>query len=89
MVVFSIIFGRFVRVPSEGVPYPVFSLAAMVAWTCFASALRHLVFRELDSVRICQIPEERLPRSIRRAREAMGSYAVPCRPRMTRSFLKS
>jgi len=39
MVVFTVIFGRFVRVPSEGVPYPVFSLAGVVAWSYFASAL--------------------------------------------------
>jgi lipopolysaccharide transport system permease protein len=39
MVVFSIIFGRFARVPSDGVPYPVFSLAALVPWAYFSSAL--------------------------------------------------
>jgi lipopolysaccharide transport system permease protein len=39
MVVFTVIFGRFVRVPSEGVPYPVFSLAGLVPWTYFSSAL--------------------------------------------------
>ena len=39
MVVFTVIFGRFVRVPSEGIPYPVFSLAAIVPWTYFSSAL--------------------------------------------------
>jgi homopolymeric O-antigen transport system permease protein len=36
MVVLTVIFGR---VPSEGVPYPVFSLAGIVAWTYFATAL--------------------------------------------------
>jgi lipopolysaccharide transport system permease protein len=39
MVVFTVIFGRFMHVPSEGVPYPVFSLCGVVAWTYFASAL--------------------------------------------------
>ena len=39
MVIFSLIFGRFARIPSDGVPYPVFSLAALVPWTYFASAL--------------------------------------------------
>jgi lipopolysaccharide transport system permease protein len=37
--VFTVIFGRFARVPSDGVPYPVFSLAALVPWTYFSSAL--------------------------------------------------
>jgi lipopolysaccharide transport system permease protein len=39
MVVLTLVFGRFVRVPSEGVPYPVFSLAGVVAWTYFSNAL--------------------------------------------------
>ena len=39
MIVFSIIFGRFARVPSDGVPYPVFSLAALVPWSYFSAAL--------------------------------------------------
>jgi lipopolysaccharide transport system permease protein len=39
MVVFTVIFGRFVKVPSEGVPYPVFSLSGVVAWTYFSTAL--------------------------------------------------
>jgi lipopolysaccharide transport system permease protein len=39
MLVFSVVFGRLVRVPSEGVPYPVFVFAALVPWTYFANAL--------------------------------------------------
>jgi lipopolysaccharide transport system permease protein len=39
MVVFSVIFGRFAQIPSDGVPYPLFSLAALVPWTYFSSAL--------------------------------------------------
>lgn len=39
MVVFTVIFGRFARIPSDGVPYPAFSLAALVPWTYFATAL--------------------------------------------------
>lgn len=39
MVVFSIFFGRLAHVPSEGHPYPVFSLAGLVPWTFFANAL--------------------------------------------------
>ena len=39
MIVFSIIFGRFAGVPSDGVPYPVFSLTALVPWAYFSSAL--------------------------------------------------
>lgn len=39
MVVFSVIFGRFAGVPSEGVPYAVFSLTALVPWSYFSTAL--------------------------------------------------
>jgi lipopolysaccharide transport system permease protein len=39
MVVFTVIFGRFARLPSDGVPYSVFSLAALVPWTYFSSSL--------------------------------------------------
>ena len=35
---FTIIFGRLAKVPSDGVPYPVFALAAMVPWTFFSTA---------------------------------------------------
>jgi lipopolysaccharide transport system permease protein len=38
MVVFTVFFGRLANVPSDGVPYPVFSLAALVPWTYFATA---------------------------------------------------
>ncbi|MGE0041804.1 MAG: ABC transporter permease [Vicinamibacterales bacterium] len=39
MVVFSLFFGRLAGIPSDGVPYPVFSYAALVPWTYFATAL--------------------------------------------------
>jgi lipopolysaccharide transport system permease protein len=39
MVVFSVFFGRLAKMPSDGVPYPVFSFAALVPWTFFANGL--------------------------------------------------
>jgi lipopolysaccharide transport system permease protein len=39
MVLFSIVFGRLVGVPSDGVPYPLFAFAGLVMWTFFATAL--------------------------------------------------
>jgi lipopolysaccharide transport system permease protein len=39
MVIFSLFFGRLAQVPSDGLPYPIFSFAAMVPWTFFANAL--------------------------------------------------
>src|SRR6266496_2775970 len=39
MFVFNLVFSGFARVGSEGLPYPVFSYAAMVPWTFLANAL--------------------------------------------------
>jgi len=39
MVVFSLFFGKLARIPSDGVPYPIFSYAAMLPWTYFATAM--------------------------------------------------
>jgi lipopolysaccharide transport system permease protein len=41
MVVFSLFFGKLAKVPSDGVPYPIFSYAALVPWTLFAHGLNH------------------------------------------------
>jgi lipopolysaccharide transport system permease protein len=37
--VFSLIFGRFAKIPSDGIPYPLFALAGQVLWTYYATAL--------------------------------------------------
>jgi lipopolysaccharide transport system permease protein len=39
MVVFSLFFGRLAKIPSEGIPYPLFSFAALIPWTLFAEGL--------------------------------------------------
>ncbi len=39
MVVFSLFFGKLAKIPSDGIPYPIFSFAALVPWTMFASGL--------------------------------------------------
>ena len=39
MVVFSIFFGRLAKMPSDGIPYPIFAYAALVPWTFFANGL--------------------------------------------------
>jgi lipopolysaccharide transport system permease protein len=38
-VVFSLFFGRLANIPSQGVPYPVFSFAALVPWTFFSNSV--------------------------------------------------
>jgi lipopolysaccharide transport system permease protein len=39
MLIFSLFFGRLAKMPSDGIPYPLFSLAALVPWTFFANGL--------------------------------------------------
>lgn len=39
MVVFSLFFGGLAQIPSDGVPYPIWSYTALVPWTFFASGL--------------------------------------------------
>lgn len=40
VIIFSIIFGYIVKMPSEGVPYPLFAFAGVLPWTYFAEAVR-------------------------------------------------
>jgi lipopolysaccharide transport system permease protein len=39
MVIFSIIFGTFAKLPSDGLPYPIFAYTALLPWNYFAQAI--------------------------------------------------
>ncbi len=39
MVVFSVIFGNLAKVPSDGIPYPIFSFAALLPWNYFSQSM--------------------------------------------------
>jgi lipopolysaccharide transport system permease protein len=39
MLVFSLFFGRLGKIPSDGIPYPVFTFCALLPWQLFAHAL--------------------------------------------------
>lgn len=39
MIVFTLAFGRLAKIPSEGLPYPLFSYAALLPWTLFAEGI--------------------------------------------------
>ena len=39
MLVFSLFFGRLAKIPSDSIPYPLFSLAGVIPWTFFANGL--------------------------------------------------
>ena len=40
MVVFTVVFGRLARLPSEGVPYPILVFSAMLPWQYFSNAMQ-------------------------------------------------
>lgn len=39
MLIFTLFFGKLAKIPSDGIPYPLFSFAALVPWTFFANGL--------------------------------------------------
>jgi lipopolysaccharide transport system permease protein len=39
MAIFAVVFGHFARIPSDGVPYPIFAYAALLPWTYFSQAV--------------------------------------------------
>ena len=39
MIIFSLVFGRFAGLPSEGIPYPVYTYCALLPWNYFARSL--------------------------------------------------
>jgi lipopolysaccharide transport system permease protein len=39
MIIFTLIFGRLAKMPSDGVPYPIFSYSGLLLWTYFSNAL--------------------------------------------------
>ncbi|MFZ0888816.1 MAG: ABC transporter permease [Candidatus Binataceae bacterium] len=39
MVVFTLFFGKLARVPSDGIPYPIFAYAGLLPWTFFSNAV--------------------------------------------------
>jgi len=39
MVVFTVVFSRFARIPSDGIPYPVFAYTGLIFWSFFAKTV--------------------------------------------------
>jgi lipopolysaccharide transport system permease protein len=52
MLVFSLFFGRLAKIPSDGLPYPIFSLAGLVPWSLFANGLSHVSSSVVDSTNL-------------------------------------
>src|SRR5262245_33862574 len=39
MVIFTVVFGNFANIPSDGLPYPIFAFTALLPWQYFAQAI--------------------------------------------------
>ena len=52
MGVFTIFFGRLAKLPSDGLPYPVFYFAALAPWTYFSTALTHATNVVVENQRV-------------------------------------
>lgn len=52
MLAFTLFFGRLAKLPSDGLPYPVFYFAALVPWTYFAYALQMTTNVVVDNQRL-------------------------------------
>jgi len=65
MVVFTIVFSKFARVPSEGnIPYPIFSYCALLPWTFFSNSLSFAtqsIINNSNLVRKIYFPREIFP----------------------------
>lgn len=62
--IFTVIFGMFARMPTDGVPYPVFAFAAVLPWTYFAEAVRRsstTLVNDADLVRKVYFPRLVMP----------------------------
>lgn len=64
MVIFSIFFGKLAGVPSDNIPYPIFSFTALVPWTFFSNALTqgsNSLVNNADMLRKIYFPRLTLP----------------------------
>lgn len=43
MLIFTAVFGKFARIPSDSIPYPIFAYTALLGWNLFAGALHRSV----------------------------------------------
>lgn len=54
MIVFTLFFGNLAKIPSEGIPYPLFSYAALLPWTLFAEGINRSSISMVANVNLIQ-----------------------------------
>lgn len=79
MIVFTVFFGMFVRMPSDGVPYPLFSYTGMLLWSYFSTALTSASVSLVGNASL--LTKVYFPRPIVPAAAALGGlvdFAIAC-----------
>ena len=54
MIVMSVVFGKMARIPSEGIPYPIFAYTALLPWTFFSGGLSRAAGSMVSSANLVQ-----------------------------------
>lgn len=77
MGVFTLFFGRLAKLPSDGLPYPLFYFAALVPWTYFATALSSTTNVVVENQRIItKVYFPRLVLPLSSASSALVDFAI-------------
>ena len=66
MIIFSLVFSMFIRVPTEGIPYPIFVYTALLPWTFFTNSLSFAIPSLVNNMSLVDkiyFPREILPLS--------------------------
>ena len=52
MIIFTLVFDRFAKIPSNGLPYPIFSFAALLPWTYFSKVLTQSILSVVSNANL-------------------------------------
>ncbi len=64
MVIFTVIFGRFAKIPSDDIPYPIFAYTALLPWVLFSTGINtgvNSIVNNTSLVTKVYFPRELLP----------------------------
>jgi lipopolysaccharide transport system permease protein len=77
MAIFTLVFGNFAKVPSDGLPYPLFSFAALLPWTYFSKSLTQSITSVVANAHlISKVYFPRLLLPISAAVEGLVDFAI-------------
>jgi lipopolysaccharide transport system permease protein len=79
VIVFTIVFGHFAKMPSDGIPYPVFAFAGVLPWTYFAEATRRAATGLVDDAELIRkVYFPRLIMPLAKAIAPLLDFAIAC-----------